>query len=73
MKKSKNRSATLLTIDETSMEVSKEEAKEMVLRLFEQKGELDYVDIAETLDLNLKLVVEICTELEQENRIEEMK
>ena len=73
MKKSKDQSATVFTIDNTSMEVSKDEAKKMVLKLFKQKGELDYVDIAEALDLNLKLVVEICADLEQENRIEEIK
>lgn len=70
MKKSKNRSATLFTIDETSMEVSREEAKEMVLRLFEQRSELDYGDIFEELGIDLKLIVEICDELEHCKKIE---
>ena len=73
MKKSKGRSATAITIDETSVEISREEAKESVLKLFEEKGELDYIDIASTLDLDLKLIVEICSELVQEKRIEEIE
>ena len=56
--------------DENVVEVSKEQAKEMILKLFEEKGELDYFDIITELDLDLKLVVEICAELEEEKRIE---
>ena len=54
-------------------EVSKEKAKEMIVKLFEQEGELDYVDIASALGLDLKSVVEICSELEREKRIEEVE
>ena len=72
MKKSKGRSATVFTVDEASVEISREEAKKKVLKLFEEKGELDYVDIASALDLDLKLIVEICSELEREKRIEEI-
>jgi hypothetical protein len=56
--------------DENADEVSREQAKEMILKLFEQKGELDYFEIISELDLDLKLVVEICAELEEEKRIE---
>ena len=73
MKKSKGQTATVFTIDKASDEISREEAKEKVLKLFEEKGELDYVDIASVLDLDLKLIVEICSELEREKRIEEIE
>lgn len=56
--------------NESADEVSREQAKEMILKLFEQKGELDYFEIISELDLDLKLVVEICAELEEEKRIE---
>ena len=56
--------------DESTVEVTREQAREMILKLFEQKGELDYSDIISELDLDLKLVVEICAELEEEKRIE---
>jgi len=35
-----------------------------------RQGELDYFEIISELDLDLKLVVEICAELEEEKRIE---
>lgn len=54
---------------EISIEVTEEEAKEQILKLFEEKGELDYIEIVSTLDLDLKLVVEICEELEKEKKI----
>lgn len=55
---------------EAMTNMSKEEAKQAILKLFQEKGELDYYDIISTLDLDLKLVVEICAQLEQEKRIE---
>jgi hypothetical protein len=55
--------------EETS-EVSKEKVKQMVAKLFEEKGQLDYVEIMTTLNLDLKLVVDICAELEKNGRIE---
>lgn len=54
---------------ETSVEVPKEEAKEMIIKLFEDQGELDYIDIVKTLNLDLELVVKICEDLEQEKKI----
>jgi len=53
--------------------VSKEEAKEEILRLFEKKGELGYGEIMEALGIDLKLIVEICDELEKESKIEAVK
>ena len=53
-----------------SVKVPREDAKEEIIRLFEQRGELDYVEIMEALGLDLKLVVEICDGLEKERKIE---
>ena len=73
MKKSKGQMATILTDDEASVEVSREEVKEKVLKLFEDKGELDYGDIFEKLGFDLKLIVEICDELEKSKIIEAIR
>ena len=63
-----------ITIERQDMETlskgSREEAKQMIRKLFKQRGELDYIDITDALDLDLKMVVEICAELEEEGRIE---
>lgn len=51
-------------------EVSKEEAEKDILELFSQSGILYYSDIAEQLRLDLKLVVEICNELQKRGEIQ---
>lgn len=56
--------------DEDSVVIPRKAAKDMILRLFEEKGELDYLEIVSSLGLDLELVVEICAELEEEGRIE---
>ena len=73
MKKSKDLSGTILIDDEALGEVSREEAKERILKLFEEKGELDYGDIFEKLGIDLKLIVEICDELEKSKKIEAIR
>lgn len=50
-------------------EVSKEEAKQEVRTLFAGDRTLYYSDIAEELQLDLRLVVEICHELEEAGEI----
>jgi len=44
----------------------------MILALFKEKGTLDYLEIFETLDLDLEMIVKACAELEREGRIEGM-
>jgi deoxycytidine triphosphate deaminase len=51
-------------------EISKEEAEKEILKLFSGGQVLYYSDIAEKLRLDLKLVVEICNELQSKGRIE---
>lgn len=46
------------------------QAKDMILTLFNEKGILDYIEMLETLDLDLETIVNVCDELEQEGRIE---
>lgn len=50
-------------------EVSKEEAEKEVLELFSQGQTLYYSDIAEQLRIDLKMVVEICNELQNRGEI----
>lgn len=57
---------------ESAPEITREEAKEHILHLFEEKGELDYYDLMVELGLDLDLVIEICEELVKERRIEEI-
>jgi hypothetical protein len=57
-------------VEEYPIDVSRQEAKRMILKLFEEKGELGYSEIVSNLNLDLELVVEICDELEQEKKIE---
>lgn len=52
--------------------LTKNTAKKEVLELFEQKGELDYGDIIETLGLDLEIIVDVCRELQEEGRIQEI-
>ncbi|MBA7532499.1 dCTP deaminase, dUMP-forming [subsurface metagenome] len=51
-------------------EISKEEAEREILKLFSGGQVLYYSDIAEKLGLDLKLVVEICNELQSKGEIE---
>jgi hypothetical protein len=51
-------------------EISKEEAKKEIRRLFSEGKTLYYSDIAERLRLDLRLVVEICDELRKNGEIE---
>lgn len=51
-------------------EISKEEAEKEILELFSGGQVLYYSDIAETLGLDLQLVVEICNELQSTKEIE---
>ena len=46
------------------------QAKDKILALFNEKGTLDYIEMVETLDLDLETIVNACTELEQEGKIE---
>jgi len=46
------------------------QAKDMILALFNEKSTLDYIEMLETLDLDLETIVQVCNELEQEGRIE---
>jgi len=50
-------------------EISKEEAKEEIRQLFSSGRTLYYSDIAEELRLDLKLVVDICDELQEDGEI----
>lgn len=50
-------------------ELSKEEAKKEILELFTKEDSLYYSDIAEKLSLDLKLVVDICNELQAAGEI----
>jgi len=51
-------------------EISKEEAEKEISKLFSEGQVLYYSDIAQKLRLDLKLVVEICNELQSKGRIE---
>ncbi len=62
-----------LTTDEEVIElrdVSKEEAKQEILAMFQSGETLFYSDLATRLRLDLPWVVEVCQELEQEGEIE---
>lgn len=50
-------------------ELSREEAKKEIRQLFKSGRTLYYSDIAEELKLDLKLVVDICRELQENNEI----
>ena len=50
-------------------ELTREEAKEEIRQLFKSGRTLYYSDIAEELKLDLKLVVDICRELQENNEI----
>ena len=50
-------------------ELSKEEAKNEIKRLFSSGKTLYYSDIAQQLELDLELVVDICNELQEQGEI----
>jgi len=50
--------------------ITKEQARDMILCLFHDKGTLDYAQIYDTLDIDLETIVNICEELEHEGIIE---
>ena len=50
-------------------ELTREEAKEEIRQLFKSGRTLYYSDVAEELKLDLKLVVDICRELQESNEI----
>lgn len=50
-------------------EINREEARQEILELFSIERTLYYSDIAEKLQLDLKLVVEICHELEDAGKL----
>ena len=54
-------------------DITREEAKRMIIELFNKKKELDYIEIMSSLNLDLAQIVEICAELERENKIEGME
>jgi len=49
--------------------VTKEQAKDIIMKLFNEKGEIDYVEMLETLNLDLDMIVNTCDELEKEGKI----
>jgi len=51
-------------------ELSREEAEKEILELFAESQTLYYSDIAEKLGIDLRLVVEICNELQNKGEIE---
>ncbi len=53
--------------------ISREEAKQEILELFQAGGSFFYSDISERLRLDLPLVVELCQELENEGEIGEVE
>lgn len=58
---------------EESVEIPKEEAKKAILKLIGRQKQIDYEMIVSQLGLDLKLAVDICTELEKDKIIEEVK
>ena len=50
--------------------LTREQAKEEILDIFQSEDTLFYSDIAKRLGIDLQLVVEICQELEEEGDIE---
>jgi len=50
--------------------ITRDEARQAVMDLFTRRKELDYVEIMSELGLDLKVIVEVCGELEKEEKIE---
>jgi len=56
--------------EDSGREVTRKDAREMILALFRQRGQLGYSEIMSKLGLDLELIVEICAELEADSKIE---
>lgn len=56
--------------EDSGREVTREEARKMILALFHEKGQSGYSEIMSTLGLDLELIVDICAELEADSKIE---
>ena len=54
-------------------EISKDQAKKEILELFSKDKVLHYDELAETLRLDLRFVVEVCNELVSEGKIGEVR
>lgn len=54
-------------------EISKDQAKKEILELFSEDKVLHYDELAETLRLDLRFVVEVCNELVSEGKIGEAR
>ncbi len=54
-------------------EISKDQAKNEILELFSEDKVLHYDELAETLRLDLRFVVEVCNELVSEGKIGEAR
>lgn len=54
-------------------EISKDQAKKEILELFSEDKVLHYDELAETLRLDLRFVVEVCNELVSEGKIGEVR
>lgn len=52
--------------------MKKAEAKAQILALFDKKGTADYFDIMNCLDMDLELIIEICNELIDDGKLEEI-
>ena len=50
----------------TVKEITKEKAKEEILQLFKKGDTLYYSDIVKKLNIDLEMVVDICTELQEQ-------
>ena len=51
-------------------EITREKAREEILQLFKEGNTLYYSDIVKKLDIDLEMVVDICTELLEQKVIE---
>jgi hypothetical protein len=51
-------------------EITQEKAREEILELFKEGNTLYYSDIVKKLDIDLEMVVDICTELLEQKVIE---
>ena len=54
----------------TVKEITKEKAREEILQLFKKGDTLYYSDIVKKLNIDLEMVVDICTELQKQKIIE---
>lgn len=49
--------------------ITKDQDRKVVIDLFTQRKELGYAEIMSELGLDLKIIVEVCGELEKEGKI----